>query len=331
MQGSPIMPARHPIRMSTGAAAAVMLAALAVTAHAQADFPTRTIKIVVPAPPGANLDVIPRIIGDKLAKLWGQPVILEHRPGAAQNLGAELVARSEPDGYTLLATPQGPLVISQHFFAKLGFQPEAFIPVSIVASQPLVLVAHPKFRAAGLNDLIASAKGAKVSFASAGIGSSPHLTGEMLKLAAKIDFVHVPYKGLAPAMTDLLGGHVDMMFDNLTNALPRIRDSSVRALAVASEARIPELPDVPAIAEIFPGFYSTSWFAIVAPPKTPAVIAEKLWQGIAATLKMPDVVERYRTMASTPVGSSPAATAAFLKKESERWRQVIVSAGIKPD
>ena len=230
------------------------LATLPARTQAQTGYPDRTIKIVVPAPPGANLDTIPRIIADKLATRWGHPVIIEHRPGAAQNLGAETVARSEPDGYTLLATPQGPLVISQHFFAKLGFDPAAFVPVSIIASQPLVLVAHPKFRAANLTELVTSAKGSKISFASAGIGSSPHLTGEMLKLAAKIDFVHVPYKGLAPAMTDLLGGHVDMMFDNLTNALPQIRDGKVKALAVASETRIPELPDVPAIAELFPGF-----------------------------------------------------------------------------
>jgi tripartite-type tricarboxylate transporter receptor subunit TctC len=307
------------------------LATLPARTHAQTGYPDRTIKIVVPAPPGANLDTIPRIIADKLATRWGHPVIIEHRPGAAQNLGAEAVARSEPDGYTLLATPQGPLVISQHFFAKLGFDPAAFVPVSIIASQPLVLVAHPKFRAANLKELVTSAKASKISFASAGIGSSPHLTGEMLKLAAKIDFVHVPYKGLAPAMTDLLGGHVDMMFDNLTNALPQIRDGKVKALAVASEARIAELPDVPAIAELFPGFYSTSWFAIVAPPKTPPDIAAKISQAIAATLKLPDVVERYRALASTPVGSSPAETEVFLKKESERWRQVIAAAGIKPE
>ena len=222
-------------------------------------------------------------------------------------------------------------MISQHFFAKLGFDPDAFTPISIIASQPLVLVAHPKFRATSLKELVTSAKGTKISFASAGIGSSPHLTGEMLKLAAKIDFVHVPYKGLAPAMTDLPGGHVDMMFDNLTNALPQVRDGKVKALAVAGPARIPELPDVPAIAEMFPGFYSTSWFAIVAPPKTPPDIAGKISQSIAATLKLPDVVERYRMLASTPVGSSPAETAAFLKKESERWRQVIAAAGIKPE
>ena len=179
-------------------------------AQTQPAYPTRTVKIVVPAPPGANLDTIPRIIADKLSTTWGHPVIIEHRPGAAQNLGAEVVARSEPDGYTLLATPQGPLVINQHFFTKLGFDPDAFTPVSIIASQPLVLIAHPKFRASSLKELVTAAQGAKISFASAGTGSSPHLTGEMRKLAAKIDFVHVPYKGLAPAMTDLLGGHVDI-------------------------------------------------------------------------------------------------------------------------
>jgi tripartite-type tricarboxylate transporter receptor subunit TctC len=310
---------------------AALLACAPSLAPAQTAFPSRTIKIVVPAPPGANLDTIPRIIADKLSSQFGHPVIIEHRPGAAQNLGAEVGARSEPDGYTLLATPQGPLVISQHFFAKLGFDPAAFVPVSVIASQPLVLVAHPKFRAGSLKELVTAGKSAKISFASAGIGSSPHLTGEMLKLAAKIDFVHVPYKGLAPAMTDLLGGHVDIMFDNLTNALPQVRDGKVKALAVASERRIAELPDTPAIAELFPGFYSTSWFAIVAPPKTPSDIARKLSQAIAVTLKMPDVVERYRALASTPVGSSPAETEAFLKKESERWRQVIAAAGIKPE
>jgi tripartite-type tricarboxylate transporter receptor subunit TctC len=141
----------------------------------------------------------------------------------------------------------------------------------------------------------------------------------------------VPYKGLAPAMTDLLGGHVDMMFDNLTNALPQVRDGKVKALAVAGASRIPELPDVPAIAEMYPGFYSTSWFAIVAPPKTPPEIAGKISQAIAATLKMPDVIERYRALASTPVGNSPAEMAAFLKTESARWQEVIKAAGIKPE
>jgi tripartite-type tricarboxylate transporter receptor subunit TctC len=186
------MQARRISRISVAGVliAGALLVALPGGGEAQTTFPNRTVKIVVPAPPGANLDTIPRIIADKLSTQWGQAVIIEHRPGAAQNLGAEVVARSEPDGYTLLATPQGPLVISQHFFAKLGFNPEAFTPVSIIASQPLVLVAHPKFRASSLKELVTSADSGKISFASAGIGSSPHLTGEMLKLAAKIDFVH---------------------------------------------------------------------------------------------------------------------------------------------
>ena len=260
-------------------------------------------------------------------------MIIEHRPGAAQNLGAEVVARSEPDGYTLLATPQGPLVISQHFFAKLGFDPDAFTPVSIIASQPLVLVAHPKFRAASLKELVdLGERTRKISFASAGIGSSPHLTGEMLKLAAKIDFVHVPYKGLAPAMTDLLGGHVDMMFDNLTNALPQVArrqgqgaGGRRRGAHPGTAGRARDRRDVPRLLldQLVRDRRAAEDAARRSPPR--------LSQAIAAALKLPDVVERYRALASTPVGSSPAETAAFLKKESERWRQVIAAAGIKPE
>jgi tripartite-type tricarboxylate transporter receptor subunit TctC len=310
---------------------ATMLAAVPVAALAQSDYPNRRIKIVVPAPPGPSLDMLSRLIADKLAAHWGQPVIVENRPGAAQNLGAEAVAKAEPDGYTLLATPQGPLVISQHFFPKLGFDPSAFVPVSIFATQPLLLVANPKVRALTLQEFVALAKTSpdRISFASPGTGSSPHLTGEMLKTAADIDFVHVPYKGMAPATADLLAGHVDIMFDNLGNTLPHIKEGKLKVLGVAGETRIPELSDVPAIAEMFPGFYSTSWFAVVAPPKTPADIADKLSQAIAQILRRPDVVERYRAMSGTPVGTSPSETAAFLKKESERWRKVIAAAGIR--
>jgi tripartite-type tricarboxylate transporter receptor subunit TctC len=313
--------------------AAAGVLAVHSAALAQEGYPSRTVKIVVPAPPGTNLDTLPRIIADRLGAHWGHPVIIENRPGAAQNLGAEVVAKAAPDGYTLLATPQGPLVISQHFFPKLGFDPDAFAPISIIAAQPLLLITHPNVPASSLKEIVAYAKAnpKRISFASPGIGSSPHLTGEMLKSAAGIDFVHVPYKGVAPAETDLLAGHVDIMFDNLGNALPYIRDGRVKALGVASETRIPELPDVPAIAEMFPGFYSTSWFAMVAPPNTPPEIVSTVSQAIAATLRLPEVIERFRTMSSTPVGISPAETAAILKKESARWRQVIVSAAIKPE
>ena len=257
----------------------------------------------MPAPPGANLDTIPRIIADKLSTRWGQPVIIEHRPGAAQNLGAEVVARSEPDGYTLLATPQGPLVISQHFFAKLGFDPNAFAPVSIIASQPLVLVAHPKFRASSLKELVASAKGNEDQLC---LGRDRQLAAPDRRDAqarGQDRFRPRPLQGSGagddrparrPCRHDVRQSH---------QRAAAGRDGKVKALAVAGAARIPELPDVPAIAEMFPGFYSTSWFAIVAPPKTPPDIAAKISQAIAAALKLPDVVERYRALASTPVGS----------------------------
>jgi tripartite-type tricarboxylate transporter receptor subunit TctC len=303
------------------------------TASAQGDYPNRTVKFLVGAPPGSNLDIVPRIIADKLAAHWGHPVIIENKPGAAQNLAAEVVAKSPPDGYTLLATPQGPLVVSQYFFPKLGFDPTAFVPVSIVASQPILLVANPKLPAANLKELVAFAKANpnKLNFATPGVGSSPHLTGEMLQADAGIRFTHVPYKGMPPAETDLIAGHVDVMFDNLSNVLPHIKDGRMKALGVASETRIPELPDVPAIAESYPGFFSTSWFAIVAPPKTPAGIADTVWKAISNLLKRPDVIARYRDLSSAPVASSPAETAAFLKKESERWRKVIALAGIKAE
>ncbi len=320
-------------RIVSSVGPALLLLTTAAPTMAQGTYPNRTIKIVVPAPPGTNLDTLPRILADKLAIRWGRPVIIENRPGAAQNLGAEVVAKATPDGYTLLATPAGPLTISQHFFPKLGFDPYAFVPVSIIAVQPLTLVAHPKLPVSTLRELIAYLKANpnRTTFASPGTGSSPHLTGEMFRTEAGIEFVHVPYKGIAPAETDLLAGQVDLMFNNIGNTLPYIREGRMKALGVASEVRIPELPDVPAITEMLPGFYSTSWFAVVAPPNTPSEIAAKISQEIAATLRLPEVAERFRALSSTPRGTSPAETAAFIKKEDERWRRVIVSAGIKPE
>lgn len=311
---------------------AVLLTAAPDMSFAQAVYPSRTVKIVVPLPAGPVADVLPRMLAEKLSARWSQPVIVENRPGASLNIGAEAVARAEPDGYTLLATPPNPLVINQSFLPKLAFDPEAFVPVSIFAALPYVLVVNPKFPVSTLPELIAFAKAnpGKINFASAGIGSGPHLTGEMLRLAASIQTVHVPYAGLGPAMTDLLAGHVDMLVDNLGNALPLIRAGKVKALGVASETRIAELPDVPAIAELFPGVHATAWFAIVAPPNTPAEIAEKISRDVADALRLPDVAQRFRDLSIKPVGTSPAETAAFLKQETERWRKVIVTGGIKP-
>lgn len=308
-----------------------LLAAAPVLTVAQTAYPTRTIKIVVPIPPGPVADALPRLLAQKLSARWGQPVIIENRPGAALNLGAEAVAKATPDGHTLLATPPGPLAINQSFFPKLGYDPSVFVPVSIFASLPYVVVVNSKVPASTLSELIAYAKANpnKINFASGGTGGGPHLTGEMLSLAAAIRTVHVPYPGLGPAMTDLLAGHVDMLVDNLGNVLPRVREGKLKALGVGSETRVAELPDVPAIAEMFPGFRAMAWFAIVAPPKTPPDIAAKISQAVAETLRLPDVAKRLRDLSITPVGYSPAETAAFLKDETERWRKVIVAGGIK--
>jgi len=203
--------------------------------------------------------------------------------------------------------------------------------VTVLTSGHLVLVASPALNITSLADLVARAKAnpGKLTYASPGIGTPPHLTGEMLKLAAHIETTHVPYKGLAPALTDLLAGHVDLMFDNLGNSISYIHDGRLKALGIADDARIAELPDVLPIARTYPDVHSTSWFGVVAPPKTPPDIANRLSAAIVEVLHMPDVVEKLHTMSFTPVGSSPAATAQFLAEESARWRAVIVTAGIR--
>jgi tripartite-type tricarboxylate transporter receptor subunit TctC len=311
--------------------AAVFIAAVPLGANAQTDYPSRTIRIVVPISPGPAGDVLPRVLADKLAARWGRPVIIENRAGAAGSLGAQVVAKADPDGHTLLASPSTALVISQHFNTKLSFDPSAFVPISIFAETAFVLVANPKLPVSTLAELIAfaTANPGKITFASAGVGSGPHLTVEMLRLAASIQMVHVPYAGLGPAMTDLLAGHVDLMIDNLGNTLPLVREGKLRALAVAGAARIPELPETPAIAETFPGFYSAAWLGMVAPPKTPPDIAAKISLAVAETLQLPDVTKRFRDLSFKPVGTSPVETAAFLKQETERWRKVISTAGIR--
>lgn len=313
--------------------AAALLAAAPAAVLAQADYPSRPIRIVVPLPPGATADTLPRIIGEKLTARWGQPVIVENKPGAAQNLGAEAVAKSEPDGYTLLATPQGPLVISGALFPRLGFDPAAFVPVTIMASLPYVLVAHPKLPVASVRELVAYAKANpdKLNYASPGNGSSTQLAVEWLKSLAGIRMTHVPYRGAAPALTDLLAGHVDLMIDNLGNSLTHIRDGRLRALAVAEDKRIAALPNVPTMAETYPSFVTASWFAIMAPPRTSPALAAKLSQAMGEALRMPDVVARLRDLGATPVASTPAETAAFIKLESERWSKVIADANIKPE
>jgi len=300
-------------------------------AAAQA-YPSRPIRIIVPLPPGATADTLPRLIGEKLTAKWGQPVVIENRPGAAQNLGAEMVAKAEPDGYTLLATPQGPLTISQYLYRRIGFDPAAFVPITIMASLPYVLVTYPASPISSLEEFIGYAKANpdKLNYASPGAGSSNQLAMEWLKSLADIRLTHVPYRGAAPALTDLLAGHVDIMFDNAGNVVQLIKDGRLKALAVSAKARMAELPGAPAVAERFPQFVATSWFAVVAPPKTPAAIAKQLADAMIDALRAPDVTERVHDMSAAVVATTPEETAAYLRRETEQWGRVIAAAGIKP-
>lgn len=316
------------------AVAALAILALATNPRASADvFPTRPIRIVVPVAAGGAPDVVARLVANHLGPKLGQPVIVEDHPGAGERLGAEFVARAEPDGYTLLAAPPGSLIISPLLFSKLPYDPKAFVPVTVLTSGHLVLVANPALKITSLADLVARAKSnpGKITYASPGTGTPPHLTGEMLKAAAQIETTHVPYKGLAPALTDLLAGHVDVMFDNLGNSIGYIRDGRLTALGIAGDIPIPELPEVPPIATSYPSVHSTSWFGIVAPPKTPPDIAERLSVAVAEVLHTPEVVEKLRAMSLAPVGNSPAEMARFLAEESARWRAVTTAIGLKPE
>jgi tripartite-type tricarboxylate transporter receptor subunit TctC len=313
--------------------AAACLFAVPATAAAQSDYPNRPIKIIAPVAPGTVADAIPRIIAEKLSERWRQPVVVENRPGGANNIGTEAAARADSDGYTLLAAPPTALVINQHLYPKLAFDPAAFVPVTVLADQPNVLAVHPKVPAANLGDLVAYAKAnpGKLTYGSSGIGTVPHLSAELFNMEAGTRMVHVPYRGLAPALTDLVAGHIDIMFDNIGTSAPLISAGSLKGLGFGGEKRSRKLPDMPAIAEVYPGFASVTWFAIVAPPKTPAGIANQLSLAVNEALRLPDVTKKFDELHATPVGGSPADTAAFMKRETERWRKVIESAGIKAE
>ena len=320
------------VRMRFAAMVALCLQTVGAPVAAQG-YPTRAIRIIVPFPAGGTADVMPRIIGEKLSLKWGQAVIVENRAGAAGNIGAEAVFKADPDGYTLLSAPPPPLVINPSLYPKLAFDPTQFVPVTVIAAVPNVFLLHPKVPANTLQELIAYAKANpdKLNYASQGSGSTSHLTAEMFKSMAGVRLTHVPYKGTAPALTDLLAGQVEIMFDNLGSSLQHVRSGKLKALGLASERRIGSLPNVPTMAETLPGFVALAWFGVVAPPKTPLPIAEKLSAAIAETLKLPDVQKRLVELSAEPIGNTPSEMAAFMKLDTERWRAVIRSANVKVD
>ena len=307
--------------------------ALAPSAHAQA-YPARPIRIVVPYPAGGSADLLPRIFAEKLGAKWGQPVLVENRPGAGGNIGAEFVYKAEPDGYTLFATAPGPLVVNQNLFSKLAYDPSQFVPVSMMAAIPNVLLVTPSVPAKTVEELIAyaAANPGKLNYGSQGNGTTSHLTAELFKSAAGgLQIAHIPYKGSAPAMAALLAGEIDLMFDNLGVTLRHVKSGRLRALATCSEKRVASLPEAPAMSEILSGFSSVAWFGIVAPPKTPIPIVEKLSAAVIEVIRMPDVRERLANLSAEPIGGTPVEMAAFMKRDGERWRRVIESARVKVD
>ena len=311
-----------------------LAATLAVLPQADAqDYPSRPVKIIVPFPAGGTADVMPRVIGEWLSRKWGQPVVVENRTGAAGNIGAEAVAKAEPDGYTLLSAPPPPLVINQNLYPKLGFDPSEFVPIVIMGRVPNALVVNPKLPLNSVAEVIAYAKAnpGKLTSATQGNGTTSHLTSELLQMMADVKFQHVPYRGSAPALTDLVAGSVDLMFDNLGVSLPLVKGGQLKLLGVATPKRMASLPDVPTIAETLPGFESAAWFAIVAPPKTPQVVVDKINADVNEALRQSDIVQRLTQLSAEPIGGTPQATAAYMREEIERWHKVIKAANVKLD
>jgi tripartite-type tricarboxylate transporter receptor subunit TctC len=303
------------------------------SAIGQGQYPDRSIRIIVPFAAGGAVDVMARIIGEKLASTWGQPVIVENRVGASGNVGAEVVARAEPDGYTLLISPPPPLAINQHLFSNLRFDPAAFVPITIIAGAPNVLLARPGLAASNVPELIALAKSqpGKLTYGSAGRGSTPHLSAEMLKSLGGIEMAHVTYKSVPQAINDVVGGSIDLTFGTLVDSIGLIQSGQLKALGIGGVARTSSLANVPSVAETFPGYLSMTWYAVVAPPNTSSQIVEKLSVTIAKVLKESGAMAKLESLQSTPILNSPLEASTFIATDSERWRKVIAAAGLMPE
>jgi tripartite-type tricarboxylate transporter receptor subunit TctC len=303
--------------------------ALASCAAFAQPYPAKPIRLVVPFPPGGTADTLSRLTAERLATLLGQQVVVDNRGGAGGNLGAEYVARAEPDGHTLLSSPPHILTIN-HLLYKLGFDPAKFVPVGIIAAYPNVLLAHPGLKVDTLQELVALARSrpGKINIASQGNGTSSHLTAELFKALANVDMLHVPYKGTAPAMIDLLGGQVDLMFDNLITAMPHVKAGKLKLLGVGGPRRVAAFPEVPAIAELLSDFRSETWMGIVAPPGTSSLIASKLSAAIARVVEEPEFRRRLTDLQAEPVGNTPEQMAEVIRQDTERWAGVIRTARI---
>jgi tripartite-type tricarboxylate transporter receptor subunit TctC len=298
---------------------------IACAAHAQT-YPAKPVRIIVPFPPGGATDLVTRILAQKLTETWGQQVVADNRAGASGNIGAELAAKAPPDGYTLFMTSGSIVTANPHMFRKLNWNPEKdLVAVTNVASGPQIIALHPSFPAKTVKDLIAVAKAkpGAITFGSAGIGTQTHLAAENFVYTAGINVLHVPYKGEGPAMVDLVAGQIIFVTPNLSAAIGYVQQGRLRALGVTSKQRVPQLKDVPAIAETLPGFENLGWFGLMAPAGTPAAVIDKVYRDTAKALGGADLRKRFDDIGMAPVGNSPADFATAIRAESGHWAKII--------
>jgi tripartite-type tricarboxylate transporter receptor subunit TctC len=311
-----------------------LFACIAFGAAAQS-YPTRSIRLVVPFPAGGTTDILARAVSQKLTEAFGQSVVVDNRPGAAGNIGSDLVAKSTPDGYTLLMGTVGTHAINPSLYSNMPYDHiKDFVPVVLVAGVPNVLVVNPALPVNSVADLIklAKAKPGTINFASSGSGTSIHLSGELFKTMAGVDMTHVPYKGSSPALTDLIGGQVQIMFDNLPSSLAQIKAGKLRAVAVTSLKRAPALPDVPTINESgLPGFEASSWFGVLAPAGTPAPIVARINAEVNKWLQSADAREKLLSQGAEAAGGTPEQFATYIRVETEKWAKVVKASGAKVD
>ena len=310
---------------------ALMLgAALAATGIVASAQPAKPIKFIVPFPAGGTADVLPRIVAEKLRSTYPGGVVVENKAGAGGNIGAELVARSDADGTTFLVSPPGPIAINHHLYKSLSFDPTKWVPVTVLATVPNVLAVSNKLPVKNVAELIAYLKANpdKVSYASQGNGSTSHLTASMFMQLTGTRMTHIPYKGTAPALVDLVGGNVDVFFDNISSSAQFHIGNKLRILAVADDERSPALPQVPTLIESKVQMEAVTFFTVVAPPGTPAAAVATAQKAIAAALALPDVKQKFAEQGAQPGGGSPKQTGAFIRRESEKWNKVIKSANV---
>ncbi len=307
----------------------------ATTSVPAQQYPSKAVRMIVGFPAGGTSDIMARLTGQKLSEAWGQTFIIDNRPGAGGNIGTELVAKAAPDGYTLLVSPGSTLTSNPAVYSKVPFDTvRDFAPVTIIAGVPNALVAHPSLPVANVKQLIALAKSrpGQLAYASTGAGQSTHLSAELLKTSAGINLIHVPYKGSAPALTDIVAGQVSVMFDNLPSVLPFIKSGRLKPLAVSSAARSRALPEIPTVAESgVPGFDVTVWFAVLAPAATPRDIVNRLNAEIVKAINTSDMRQRLAQQGADPIGNTPEEFSAVIKRDLAKWAKVVKDANIKLD